>query len=120
MEKIELTKKNYYGMGVLLVILLIGLIGALGKQEWAENIYTFISIVLMGLFIYMEVVKTKVKPIKQYLMISVILILFSVAADWWWVGLYWCVITISMGICMSNHISAVKEQAAKQEPMEKE
>jgi predicted membrane protein len=112
MEKIQLTKKNYFGMGMLLGILLIGIIGAVGEYEPAENIFTFISLILMFLFIYTALVQDKIKPIKQFIIINVFIILFCVGADWWWVSLYWMIILLAKGSCMINYINDAKKKDA--------
>ena len=112
MEKYQLTKKNYFGMSMLLSILLIGVVGAVREYEPAENIFTFISLILMFLFIYMAVAQDKIRPIKQIIIINVFIVLFCVGADWWWVSLYWMIILIAKGCCMVNYINDAKKKDA--------
>jgi hypothetical protein len=114
MEDYKLTKKNWMGLGTIGLILTLGIIGRVFEQEWAENIYLFITIITTIILGYSAGVKTKLRPIKEFIFALCINIFFCVGAGWWWIAGLWCVISICFGACMSNYISAAKEADKKE------
>lgn len=107
-ENIKLTPQNYVGLGMFWVILVIGAIGGIENQKWAENIYTFLSFGFMVIFVLSALVKTKFKPVKQFIATYFIHVLFCVAMGWWWLVIYWIILTISAGVGMHYYIEATK------------
>jgi len=108
MESMKLTKQNYVGLAMMVGILVVGIIGGYGKQQWAENIYTFLSVVLMIIFMGAALFKSKFKPIKQFMAVYFIHVLFCVSLGWWWVMLWWILTCVSVGVSMSNYLDAMK------------
>ncbi len=112
-KKIKLTSNNYIGLALFWGVLLIGILGGLAGQKWAENIYTFISFGFMIIFIFSAIAKTKFKPIHQLISTYFIHVLFCVAMGWWWLAVWWIITTISAGIGMHYWIEATKETIEK-------
>lgn len=108
-EKIELTKNNYFGLASFWGFLLIGIIGGLLDQKWAENIYTFLSICLMIIFIFTAILKAKLRPIKENFATFFIHVLFNVAMGWWWLVIYWIITIMCLGIGMHHYLETSKE-----------
>ena len=108
MKSMKLTKQNYIGLSMMFGILAIGVIGGYGGKEWAENIYTFLSTLLMIIFMGAALVKSKFKPIKQFMAIYFIHVLFCVSLGWWWLMLWWLVTCVSAGVAMNYYLESLK------------
>ncbi len=109
MKSMPLTKQNYIGLAIDWGVLVIGILGGLAGQNWAENIYTFLSTVIMIIFVASIVMKSKFRPIKQFVATYFIHVLFCVAMGWWMLTFWWVIVTIGAGVGMSNYIDATKE-----------
>jgi len=107
-ETIKLTRKNFNGLLLFWGILLLGILGGLAKQNWAENVYVIISFICMIIFIPVPLLKSKIKPIKHFIATYFINVLFCISMGWWWVGSYWLIITISTGYGMHFYIESMK------------
>jgi len=108
-EEIKLSTNNYIGLAMFWVILAIGFTGGVAEQKWAENIYTFLTFGFMIIFVLAALVKTKFKPVKQFIATYFIHVMFCVAMGWWWLCLYWVITLISAGVGMHYYIEATKE-----------
>lgn len=104
-EKIVLSKQNYVGLAICFGILALGAIGGIAKnQQWAENIYTFITIGLAIIFVFSALLKAKFKPIREFAGAFFIHAIFCAAMGWWWLCLYWIIIDIALLVCMHFYI----------------
>jgi hypothetical protein len=90
-ESVPLNKKNYITIGALIVFLIIGAIGKVFNQEWAENIYTFWSCFTMVVFICFAISKTLLKPIKPFVVMYTLNLFMCVAFGWWWLVMGWVI-----------------------------
>ncbi len=113
MEKFELSNKNYIALAVLTTFLIIGILGGVAEQKWAENIYTFITIVVTILLAASALVKTEFKPIKQFVGMYSFHILFCVAMGWWWLCICWLVATTSLMLCINNFITTKEKDKSE-------
>ena len=109
MKSLPLTQRNYVGLAMFWGVLLIGVLGGLVDQKWAENIYTFLSTVAMIIFVAAALIKSKFRPVKQFIATYFIHVLFCVSMGWWWLCVWWILVTIGAGVSMSNYIDATKE-----------
>lgn len=100
--KVTLTAKSYYGMALYTVFLIIAALGGIGDMEWAENIYTFVTVLYLFLLIFSTLVKSELKPIKQYIALYFLHVLFNAAMGWWWLTIWWIIIIVCAAICMGN------------------
>jgi hypothetical protein len=113
MESLKLTKANWSGLGMFALVLAVGVLGGIGKFVWAENIYTFMSVVIMVIFFSTALMKSKLKPLKEFIGMYFLHVLFCVAMGWWWLCLWWLITTCAAGVGMSNYMDAAKAATEK-------
>jgi hypothetical protein len=113
---VKLTKANVSGLIMFAVVLLVGVLGGVANQAWAENIYTFLSVVATVIFVGTAFMKSRLKPLKQYIAMYFVHVLFCVAMGWWWLVLLWVITTVAAGIGMSNYMDAAKKATTKKPP----
>jgi len=108
-ENVKLRKNNYLALIMFWVILLFGVLGGIANQNWAENIYVFLSFIFMVGFVISALARIPQYHLKEFVSTYFIHVLFCVGMGWWWLCLYWLLITCSAGAGINYYMKAIKE-----------
>ena len=114
MKERPLTKRNIIALIVGFGFFIIGVAGGIFDQKWAENIYTFWTIVLLVVAFFAAISKTALVSRKISLILYGLCLAICVVTGWWFLTTGWVIIICCIAYCMTLEKESKKEQVKEE------